>query len=71
MLEREYLANGGDGGDHIRVRFATERGRVLRYTVQFEILNEGRHWPAVRYDSAHGVPHRDTLDWRGETIDKT
>lgn len=70
MGEREYLTAVGELGDRIRVRFTTERGRVVRYAVQFEVLHENRYRPAVRYDSAHGVPHRDTLDWQGGTINR-
>lgn len=70
MNERDYLTRVGVQGDRMRVRFTTERGRVLRYSVQFEVLHQDHYWPAVRYDSAHGAPHRDTLGWQGETIKK-
>jgi hypothetical protein len=56
------------GGDAIRFRWTSERGRIVAFTVQFEVLIEGRYRPAARYDSAHGRAHRDTLDWNGRPI---
>ena len=65
-----YEAPVGTLGDFYRVRIRAERRRVVRYTVQFEVWIEGRHRPAIRYDSAHGGPHRDPLDWTGRVIKK-
>lgn len=70
MPERDDIRNVGTYGDQIRVRFTTRRGQTTVYTAQYEVLIEGRHRPAVRYDSAHGRPHCDVLDWDGETIEK-
>lgn len=70
MPERDYIRNVGPLGDQIRVRFTTRRDRVTVYTAQFEALIEGAYRPAVRYDSAHGRPHCDVLDWDGETVEK-
>ena len=70
MPERDYIRTVGTEGDRIRVRFTTRRGRMVVYTAQYEALIEGAHRPVVRYDSAHGRPHYDVLDWDGETIEK-
>lgn len=54
----------------LRVRFARERGRLVAFTVQGEVY-DGEWWrPVVRYDTAHGRPHRDLLDWDGRVIAK-
>jgi hypothetical protein len=29
-----------------------------------------RIYPVMRYDTAHGDPHRDTLDWDGRVVEK-
>lgn len=58
-------------GDAFRVRVTIERGIVLAFTAQLEVFVDGRFRPAERFDSAHGRPHRDTLDWTGEVIAKT
>ena len=57
-------------GDEIRVGFDTERGQVVDFSAQLECLFINRWRPVVRYDSAHGRPHRDTLDWDGYVVDK-
>ena len=44
-----------------RVRFKKGRGRILSFVVQLECLIEGRWYPIVRYDTAHGYAHRDVL----------
>ena len=56
-------------GDFVRVRLDIERGRVTAFTLQLETYVDGRWRPVVRYDSAHGHPHRDLLDWDGRVID--
>ena len=54
----------------IRTRMERENGGLRAFTVQLEVWT-GDDWrPAVRYDSAHGHAHRDTLDWDGRVIDK-
>jgi hypothetical protein len=65
-----YVDDVATEGDRYRVRIRTERGDVVRYTVQYEVLFEGRFYPVIRYDSAHGRPHLDILGWEGESVDK-
>lgn len=65
-----YEAPLGEVGDMLRVRIRAERGDVVRYTVQWEAWIEDRVYPVMRYDTAHGRAHRDTLDWHGEVVDK-
>ena len=56
-----------DDQNAARVRFETERNRVLGFMVQLECLF-GEEWhPVVRYDTAHGFAHRDILRPSGET----
>ena len=49
----------------IRTRMEREGAVLLAFTVQFEVWTGDTWRPAVRYDSAHGYPHRDVLDWEG------
>ncbi len=44
----------------------TQRGRVVAFMVQLEVLVEGEWRPVVRYDCAHGYAHRDRYNLRGE-----
>ena len=60
MARKEYL-RPLDETNRIRVRFETQRGRVAKFTVQYESLI-GSDWRAiVRYDTAHGYFHQDIL----------
>ena len=65
------VALSSDEIDFLRVRMQIERGRLVRFTAQYEIVEEDRTYGVVRYDSAHGEPHRDFLDWNGRVISKT
>lgn len=48
-----------------------DRGEVTKFVVQLEYnVGNDTSLPVVRYDSAHGRPHRDILDPSGETIKK-
>ncbi|MGH2534595.1 MAG: DUF7718 family protein [Thermomicrobiales bacterium] len=67
---RQYARTLGISGDAVRVRLTTIRGRVTAFTVQYEGLIEEKWMPVVRYDTVHGRPHRDTLDWHGRVVDK-
>ena len=59
-----------DDANVLRVRIRTERGRVVRFTVQYEAIIDSRVFPIVRYDTAHDYAHRDVLDWQGRVIRK-
>ena len=37
------------------------RGRILKFTVQHETNINGKWYPVVRYDTAHGFMHRDVI----------
>ena len=67
--ERNHFIPLGPSGDSIRVRILAQGKEVLDFTVQYESFIDGEHRPVVRYD-CHLGPHRDTLDWNGETIIK-
>ena len=54
----------------VRFRINTARGQVTGFVVQLELEIADRLYPVVRYDSAHGQPHRDTLDADGNVIAK-
>jgi hypothetical protein len=43
---------------------------VVAFTAQYETIVDGKVYPVIRYDSAHGYPHRDTLDAEGQVVEK-
>jgi hypothetical protein len=59
--ERHWFIRVAPGQAQIRCSFERLKNRILRFTVQLEIIH-GEGWlPVVRYDNAHGFCHRDTL----------
>ena len=66
----EYFDTFTPNGDAVRVRFVRVGGQVTWFVVQYEIYLDDRWRPVVRYDSAHGRPHRDELDWEGYVVEK-
>ena len=68
--ERHWFIRVAPGQAQIRCSFERLKNRILRFTVQLEIIH-GEGWlPVVRYDNAHGFCHRDTLHADGSQ-DKT
>lgn len=59
-----------DPHTYLRNRFTTLGPTLLRYTVQLEVVYDGKVYPIVRYDDAHGMAHRDTLDADGRVVEK-
>jgi hypothetical protein len=48
-----------DTDARLRVQYQVSRGRVVRFTVQLEVLIDDQWEPVVRYDTAHQFAHRD------------
>ena len=62
MGEKSFVVPLGDSDcDRYRLYCVTEKGQVLVFRVQYEALIDGEWRPIVRYDTAHGFPHRDLL----------
>lgn len=69
-MDREFFVPLPEGSS-LRIHINIDRGEVTRFVVQLECAIGGDRWlPVVRYDSAHGRPHRDILDPSGETVKK-
>lgn len=56
--------------DRYRHYHLSDKGRVIKFTVQYEILIQGKWHPVVRYDTAHQYAHKDILHPNGR-VDKT
>ena len=62
MGETEYVIYLDEAQrDRYRHFHRTERGQVVLFRVQYEALIEQQWVAIVRYDTAHGVPHRDVM----------
>ena len=62
MSEKEFLIYLDETQEN-RYRYwhRWERGAIVEFRIQYEAFIEGRWHAVVRYDSAHGRPHRDAL----------
>lgn len=70
-VEYRFDLTADEATDFVRVRLRIAQGRVVRFTVQYEAVVDGQVFPVVRYDTAHGTPHRDRMDRRGNVVEKT
>ncbi len=59
-----------DPPSRLRYRINSARGRVTGFVVQLELDIDDRTLAVVRYDCAHGQPHKDVLDATGHVIEK-
>lgn len=51
----------------LRTIIVTGRGRVEDFVVQLEVVYKGKWRPCLRYNYAHGKPHRDLIYKEGRT----
>jgi len=65
LPERSYTRSLGERARK-RHYHKTERGKVIEFIVQLEIEVKGEWRPAIRYNSAHGFPHIDHYNMRGD-----
>ena len=68
--DRQYRVMLNPHGDRLEVWYRTDGSNVLAFVVKLEAHIDGVYREVVRFDSAHGRPHRDTLDWFGNTVRK-
>lgn len=62
MSEKEFLIYLDEAHENrYRHRHVWKHGKIVEFRIQYEAFIAGRWYPVVRYDSAHGEPHRDTL----------
>jgi len=52
---------GESNSDRYRLYCEIERGQVIVFRVQYEAFMYDKWRPIVRYNTAHGFPHRDLL----------
>lgn len=55
----------------IAVEIVMAAGRVISFCVRLMLVRAGCEHNVARYDTAHGVPHRDVLGRGGKLIQKT
>ncbi len=70
-MPKKYFVIELTPGIEIHVFIETLNGLVVSYVVKL-LLREGKkYYEVIRFDSAHGCPHKDTIDEKGDVIRKT
>jgi len=60
-ITRYIVPLQGSPVDRYRHFHVWEQGRIVDFAIQYEAEIGGQWREVVRYDTAHGSPHRDTL----------
>ncbi len=61
----EFIVNL-DFGCRWRHHHASFKNQVIGFVTQLEIFFNGKWYPVVRYDTAHGYAHRDIIHYSGK-----
>lgn len=62
MGEKEYIYYfTPERLDRFRYYHYLEEGQIVQFVIQYEASINGKWHPIVRYDTAHGRPHKDEL----------
>ena len=52
--------------DRLRVSALKQKGKILKFVVQYEAFIENKWRPIIRYDTSHGFAHKDIIHYSGE-----
>jgi hypothetical protein len=69
MPKRYFRIELGDGVE-VHVYFETLNGLVISYVVKLLVWIGADYYEVIRFDSAHGCPHKDILDTTGSVVRK-
>jgi hypothetical protein len=61
MAREVQFVNKLSATDRYRHWHRAEKGRILKFTVQYETLIGEKWHPVVRHDTAHGFVHKDLM----------
>lgn len=56
----------GELEDRLRVQAKKQKGKIVRFVVQYEALIKNEWRAIVRYDTSHGFAHKDIIHSSGE-----
>ena len=65
MKITEYVTPLGNDGRR-RTYHKRLQQNIIEFAVQYELFIDGKWYPVVRYDTAHGFAHKDVLTFSGE-----
>lgn len=61
----EYVTPLGFDGRR-RTKHIRTGSNIIEFVVQYELNIRNKWYPVVRYDTAHGFAHKDTLTYKGK-----
>jgi hypothetical protein len=70
-MPKKYFVTELAADIEIHVYIETFNGLVISYVVKLLLRDGKKYYEVIRFDSAHGCPHKDTIDEKGEVIRKT
>ena len=70
-MPKKYFVIELDIDVEIRIMIETANGVVVNYVVKLLIIQNNKHFEVIRFDNAHGCPHKDLLDKHGNIVRKT
>ena len=70
-MPKKYYAIKLVEGIEIHVYLETLNGLVISYVVKLLLRVDKKYYEVIRFDSAHGCPHKDTIDDKGAIVRKT
>ncbi len=59
MVRRQRFSVPLSNEDRVEVTFVKDQGRVVGFVVNYVARVRGKESSVVRYDTAHGFPHKD------------
>lgn len=62
---RFFFTLSDNAEDRIRVTAIKEKGRILKFAVQYEAKMKNKWHSIVRYDTSHGFAHKDIIHVSG------
>lgn len=71
MMPKKYFVIELDSGIEIHVMIETANGVLVSYLVKLLMFQNYNYYEIIRFDNAHGCPHKDILDEHGNIVRKT
>ncbi len=70
-MPQKYFVIELDPGIEVHVMIETANGVLVKYVVKLLTFQNNKFCEIIRFDNAHGCPHKDILDEHGKVMRKT
>jgi hypothetical protein len=69
-MPKKYYKIELENNAEIHVYFETLNGIIINFVAKLVLIQDGGYREIIRFDSAHGCPHKDIIDEDGNVIRK-